>query len=48
MSVAVIEKTPVGWRGRHIALDDRSVGGLKQRMNQLSRPATDDERATTL
>ena len=48
VSVGMIEKTPEGWRGRHIALDDRSVGALKQRMNQLSRPATDDERATTL
>ena len=37
VSVGVIEKTPVGWRGGHIALDDRSVGALKQRMNQLSR-----------
>jgi putative phosphoesterase len=36
VSVGVIEKTRDGWRGRHIALDDRSVGALKQRMNQLN------------
>jgi putative phosphoesterase len=36
ISVGLIEKTKSGWRAQHVALDARSVGALKERMNQLS------------
>ena len=35
VSVGLIEKERDGWRGQHVALDDRSVEALKTRMNQL-------------
>ena len=37
VSVGLIEKDGRSWRAYHVALDDRSVAALKQRMNQLSR-----------
>jgi putative phosphoesterase len=37
VSVGIIEKRLEGWRGQHVALDERSVGALKTRMNQLSQ-----------
>ena len=37
VSLGMIEKNGRGWRAFHIALDERSVTALKQRMNQLSR-----------
>jgi putative phosphoesterase len=37
VSVGIFEKTGTDWRGYHVALDERSVGALKTRMNQLSR-----------
>ncbi len=37
VSVGMFEKQSSGeWRGYHIALDERSVAALKQRMNQLN------------
>ena len=38
VSVGMIERSADGWRGQHVALDERSVDALKARMNQLSRP----------
>lgn len=35
VSVGIIEKKRDGWVARHVALDDRSVGALEARMNQL-------------
>lgn len=36
VSVGLIEKNGDGWKGQHIALDERSAGALLARMNQLS------------
>ena len=37
VSLGMIEKNGRTWRAFHVALDERSVTALKQRMNQLSR-----------
>jgi putative phosphoesterase len=37
VSVGVIEKRATKWSITHVALDERSVDALRQRMNQLSR-----------
>lgn len=37
VSVGIIERDGNGWRGMHVALDDRSTAALQTRMNQLSR-----------
>ena len=37
VSVGVFERSGKAWRGYHVALDERSVGALEKRMNQLSR-----------
>ncbi len=36
VSVGFIDQERDGWSGRHVALDERSMGALKKRMNQLS------------
>lgn len=36
VSVGIFETGTSGWRGYHVALDERSVGALQNRMNQLS------------
>jgi hypothetical protein len=38
VSVGLLEKHGRDWQALHVALDDRSVGALKQWMNQLSKP----------
>ena len=37
VSVGIMEKHDGEWRATHVALDERSVNDLQQRMNQLSR-----------
>ena len=37
VSVGILERGRDGWRGYHIALDDRSVEALRVKMNQLSK-----------
>jgi putative phosphoesterase len=37
VSVGVVEKQGSEWKATHVALDDRSVEGLRRWMNQLSR-----------
>jgi putative phosphoesterase len=34
-AVGMLEQVDGEWRGRHIALDERSVGALQRRMNQM-------------
>ena len=36
ISVGLLEKKGGQWAGQHVALEERSTGALKQRMNQLS------------
>jgi uncharacterized protein len=36
VSVGIFEKKRGAWEGRHVALDERSVGALEARMNQLT------------
>ncbi len=36
-SVGIVESNGADWDMRHVALDERSVGALKAKMNQLSR-----------
>jgi hypothetical protein len=37
VAAGMIEKKGRAWSAYHVALDERSIGALKKRMNQLAR-----------